>query len=232
MLMNPITNSVVTASTDKTICEWDPITHIKKRTLELTKPIKCMASFGDYILVGQNGSIMFFDFKNLEMKFQILLHEKQINSILPVRKEIWTAGDDGMITVSEVDDSKGFSFNICAKNKCGEEKISSLAVALDGKIVISGSYKEMIVWNTKTRQDIQVIKNVQVDFVHVIQAIGIHRVWSGANSKDSSLVVWSNMTEFSEEEVDNQLHGNLLSEEYKFSASPTFRGTMDIRVED
>jgi len=174
----------------------------------------------------------FFDFKHLEMKFQILLHDKQINVILPLRKEIWTAGDDGLITVSEVDYSKGFSFNICAKNKCGDEKISALAEALDGKIVISGSFKEMIVWNTKTRQDMQVIKNVQVDYIHVIQATGAHRVWSGANSKDSSLVVWSNITEFIEEGIDNQVYSNLLAEEYKFSASPTFRGTIDIKCND
>jgi len=60
MIINPLTNTVITASADRTIIEWDCVKREKKRSLELLKPIKCMVAFEDYILVGQNGSILFF----------------------------------------------------------------------------------------------------------------------------------------------------------------------------
>jgi len=66
-----------------------------------------------------------------------------------------------------------------------------LSLALHENVVVSGSYKEIIVWNAKTRRNIHVLKSIHGDHVHCLQTVGDHRFWSGSSSKDGSICIWA-----------------------------------------
>jgi len=71
-----------------------------------------------------------------------------------------------------------------------KKKILSMCLAFES-IILSGSYNEILVWDTLSKRCIQEVKNAHKDQISVLISVGQLSAWSGSNSVDGSICAWS-----------------------------------------
>jgi len=112
--------------------------------------------------------------------------------------DLWTCSDDSTIATWIIKDksvptstSRLITVEESARNMCGKEKITCLRLALGGRVVISGSYRELLIWDQITRRPLQEIPAAHKDQINCIEAAGVTKFWTGSRALDGSLGVWS-----------------------------------------
>jgi len=131
------------------------------------------------------------DAKELNLVWEGSCHQKQINAIVNVENDIWTASDDATIAVWSIAKSDDVvNVQHIMRNTCGIEKILSMSLAYE-KTIVSGSYSEILLWDTVSRRCIQEVKNAHKDQIPVLIGVGQLSVWSGSLSVDGSICSWA-----------------------------------------
>jgi len=197
-------NSVFSASLDGSIAEWNCNTKTLVRLTNFDETIKCMTFCGELLCINQDKHCLL-----LTQKLEILLkwqaHKQQINAMISMCPEgnypceLWTCSDDSTIatwiikdkSVTATSSNRLITVEESARNTCGKEKITCLRLALNGKVIISGSYRELLIWDQMTRRPVQELPTAHTDQINCIEAAGETKFWTGSRALDGSLGVWS-----------------------------------------
>jgi len=190
-------NLVYSGDLSGIICIWDATTSNFKCKVKLSEPIRCMTVADDNLWIGGQLKIFILNKFNGESVKEFTAHSKRINCIINLGSEVWSGADDGFICIWKLNEIMLHNGNkpieALRRIDVGDKIVSLLCVA--DNYVVSGSYAELIVWNSTTLSSIYTFLNVHRDVIHCLIEVRKDIFWSGSSSKDGSFSVWRTSTD-------------------------------------